>query len=157
MAGHAKRKNRVDSRGEAIAAEDAGRGQSAKKEPAAKKPAAKQKPRVKDYRRLKSYKLVRESLIEQVMEAGGMDPIRADRIEEIMDLWCQRQLLRDDVRRRGPTVLDDRGRESENRCISLGLQVSKQILELYKALGLVVEPVKAVAGRESTEDEEDEL
>lgn len=157
MAGHAKRKNMVDSGGEAVAAEDVGRGQSAKKEPAAKKPAAKRKPRVKDYRRLKSYKLVRESLIEQVMEAGGMDPIRADRIEEIMDLWCQRQLLRDDVRRRGPTVLDDRGRESENRCISLGLQVSKQILELYKALGLVVEPVKTVAGKESAEDEEDEL
>ena len=157
MAGHAKRKNRVDSGGEAVAAENADRGQSAKKEPEAKKPAAKRKPRVKDYRRLKSYKLVRESLIEKVMETGGMDPIRADRIEEIMDLWCQRQLLRDDVRRRGPTVLDDRGRESENRCISLGLQVSKQILELYKALGLVVEPVKTVAGKESAEDEEDEL
>lgn len=120
----------------------------------------KRKPVVKDYRKTKEFAIVREALTAKAREElGELDPLQLDRIEEIMDLWCQLRLLRDDVRKRGPTVLDDRGRESENRCISLGLQVSKQILELYKALGLMPEPPKPQRGTAGEElgDEDDEL
>lgn len=119
----------------------------------------KRKTPLKDYSKTKAFQTVREALVTKAcVELGALDPLQLDRIDEIMDLWCQRQMLRDDVRRRGPTVLDERGRESENRCISLGLQVSKQILELYKALGLVTEPAKPAQGKNETEEfEDDEL
>lgn len=131
---------------------------------AAKKTAPRRRSAaVKDYAKTKEFKAVRETLLAKAgAELGALDPLQLDRIDEIMDLWCQRQMLRDDVRKRGPTVLDERGRESENRCISLGLQVSKQILELYKALGLQSEPARETQGRRGTApepeaDEDDEL
>lgn len=166
VAGHAKRKaaeaaaakeNRKDDK--ASAAGDAKSVEKAAKAPTKKAAATprKRKPVVKDYSKTKEFKTVREALVTKACaELGALDPLQLDRIDEIMDLWCQRQLLRDDVRKRGPTVLDERGRESENRCISLGLQVSKQILELYKALGLVTEPTKAAQGKSVADDDEED-
>lgn len=177
MAGHAKRKQTAEGRDAAGAAATGGRSAGAGADAAAagsvndakdltggkpspkKKTAKKRKRPVKAYARTKEFQTVRAALIAKATDAlGELDPLQLDRVDEIMDLWCQRQMLRDDVRRRGPTVLDERGRESENRCISLGLQVSKQILELYKALGLVTEPARAQQGKADAEeiDEEDD-
>ena len=177
MAGHAKRKQAAEGREAAGAAATGGRSAGAGADAAAagsvnsstdqtggktaskKKTAKKRKRPVKAYARTKEFQTVRAALIAKATDAlGELDPLQLDRVDEIMDLWCQRQMLRDDVRRRGPTVLDERGRESENRCISLGLQVSKQILELYKALGLVAEPARAQQGKADAEeiDEEDD-
>lgn len=166
MAGHAKRKaaeavtakeNRKADK--APVAGDAKSVEKAAKAPTKKATATprKRKPVVKDYSKTKEFKTVREALVTKAcVELGALDPLQLDRIDEIMDLWCQRQLLRDDVRKRGPTVLDERGRESENRCISLGLQVSKQILELYKALGLATEPAKAAPDKNAADDDEED-
>ena len=124
---------------------------------------ARKAPAVKDYSKTKAYTVMREALqTKACVELGALDPLQIDRIEEIMDLWCQRQMLRDNVHRRGPTVFDERGREVENRCISLGLQVSKQILELYKSLGLVVDPqdkkgAKKTDQSDDWDEEDDEL
>ena len=46
-----------------------------------------------------------------------------------------RQELKEDIARRGLTVVDDRGRQTENRSVSLSVQVSRQMMALFTALG----------------------
>lgn len=134
MAGHAKRK----------AAEAAAGGGTAKK----KKPARKQ------YDRTNEYKALKKALELAIRESGGaLDEIQISQIDEYMDLWVQRKLLRDEVRAKGVTVYDERGRAMENRSISLGIQTSKLMAALRKELGLVKEPVP-ILGTEGEEDDE---
>ena len=52
-----------------------------------------------------------------------------------MDFWVLRQELKEDIARRGLTVVDDRGRQTENRSVSLSVQVSRQMMALFTALG----------------------
>lgn len=112
------------------------------------------RPRVKEWHRTAAYRDVRQALEEAAAASSAPDPLRGDRIEEYMSLWCQRQALYDDVRKRGPTVVDDRGRISENRSISLGVQVSKQMMALLGAMGLG--PKAAGQGVREAETEEDD-
>lgn len=136
------------------------------KKAAAEKPTAKKTttkkpraPKVIDWTKAPAYGEQYEALKAAVLAAGGeLTPITLDRIADYMDFWCQKRMLAEDVRKRGPVVVDDRGRPSENRSISLGLQVSKQMLELYKALGLTTEPERSAggAGRAEREDDEDD-
>ena len=46
-----------------------------------------------------------------------------------------RQELKADIAQRGLTVTDDRGRQTENRSVSLSVQVSRQMMALFTALG----------------------
>lgn len=92
-------------------------------------------PRVKDWRKVKAYAEQREALKAARLAAGyELDALTLDRIEQYLEFWCQKQMLAEDVRKRGPVVSDDRGRLSENRSISLGLQTSKQMLALYQVI-----------------------
>ena len=135
MAGHAKRK----------APEGSASGGTAKK----KKPARKL------YDRTNEYKALKKALELAVRESGGApDEIQLSQIDEYMDLWVQRKLLRDEVLAKGVTVYDERGRAMENRSISLGIQTSKLMAALRKELGLVREPVPDLG---TGEDEDDEL
>lgn len=108
-------------------------------------------PRVKDWTRTAGYRDVRKALTEAVGLRAAMDPMIGDKVEEYMNLWCQRQMLYDDVRKRGPTVTDDRGRVSENRSISLGVQVARLMTALEGAMGLCTAPVDARGGDEEEE------
>lgn len=136
----------------------------ARKRRAEAKPKKPRAPKVKNWTATAAYRKQRETLEDAVLKAkGDLTAIDCDRIDEYMDFWAQRKLLGDDVRKRGPTVLDERGRQSENRSISLALQVSKQMLELYKAMGLAEEPERAGGssrrgrGADAADDEDDEL
>ena len=116
-------------------------------------------PKITDWTKAPAYGEQYEALKAAVLAAGGeLTPITLDRIADYMDFWCQKRMLAEDVRKRGPVVVDDRGRPSENRSISLGLQVSKQMLELYKAMGLSTEPERSTGGtgRAAREDDEDD-
>lgn len=108
------------------------------------------RPRQKEWHKTAAYRRVRASIEDAVAAAGLRDPLSEDRIEEYMALWCQRQALYYDVAKRGPTVVDDRGRVSENRSISLGVQVSKQMMALLAALGV------AGTGSRSAPEEDDD-
>lgn len=133
------------------------------KKTAAKKSTKPRPPKVKDYAKTKEYREVRDALISAVASRQELDPLSLDRISEYMDMWCQRRILRDDVLKRGPIVCDERGRKSENRNISLGLQTSKQMLEIYKALGFDATPARrsggsdANTGGDETAYEDDDL
>ena len=53
----------------------------------------------------------------------------------ISDFWVLQQELKADIARRGLTVTDDRGRQTENRSVSLAVQVSRQMMALFNAMG----------------------
>lgn len=88
-----------------------------------------------DYRKKKAFKLLRAAMIEKLASRGLDQTAYIDKIDEYMDFWVRRCELRDDVAARGLTVTDERGRLSENRSVSLEIQVSRQMLALFTALG----------------------
>lgn len=89
----------------------------------------------KDYRKTKDYKSLRIAMMEKLAQRGMDDAAYTDKVAEYMDFWVRRRELRDDVDSRGLTVTDERGRLSENRSVSLEIQVSRQMLALFNALG----------------------
>lgn len=89
----------------------------------------------KDWSKTKAYRELRKSLQENLNSRGLVGKVYQDKLEEYLDFWCRRQELKADVAERGLTVMDDRGRVSENRSISLEIQVSRQMLTIFTALG----------------------
>ena len=95
---------------------------------------------MKDYRRSDQYRTLRESMFETLEQRGALTPLAADKVEEYLDFWVQRQQLREDVRSRGLTVTDERGRSMENRSVSLGVQVARQMMDILRYLNLTQLP-----------------
>lgn len=89
----------------------------------------------KNWRKSKDFGELKDSLRESLERRGLTERVYADKLEEYMDFWCRRQELKEDIAIRGLTVMDDRGRMSENRSISLEIQVSRQMLTIFTALG----------------------
>lgn len=87
---------------------------------------------------------------------GTHDPLIDAQVEEYMAFWVQRKLLAADVEERGVLVMDERGRLSENRNVSLGIQVSKQMQVLLQQLGLFQKKKGKAADADSDGEEEDE-
>ena len=85
----------------------------------------------------KAYKTLRKSLLDSLEARGLVEEVYRDKVEEYMALWRQLRALREDIEERGVTVMDEkRGMLVENRSVSLELQVSKQMLAIFTALGL---------------------
>lgn len=108
--------------------------------------------RVKDYRRTRAYRDLQESLLRCLALRGIDEGLYRDKVQEYMDFWVRRQELRDDIARRGLTVTDDRGRLTENRSVSLEIQVSRQMLAIFSTLGFKEDALAAGRG-----DDDDEL
>lgn len=89
-----------------------------------------------DYRRSERYKTLRAALFEALEAEGNLTPVTSDKVDEYMDFWVQRQQLHEDVARRGLIVTDERGRTTENRSVSLGIQVARQMLEILRLLDI---------------------
>ena len=96
---------------------------------------SKSEERRKDWSKSKAYKQLARSLLESLDRRGLTERVYTDKLEEYMDFWVRRQELKEDIAIRGLTVMDDRGRISENRSISLEIQVSRQMLTIFTALG----------------------
>ena len=102
----------------------------------------------------KAYKALRKSLQESLEAQGLVEDIYRDKVDEYMDFWVQRQNLEADIRARGVSVLDaKRGMMVENRSVSLSVQVSRQMLAIFKALGLQDDACSAAP----PEDDDDAL
>ena len=93
------------------------------------------------------------SLQENLESRGMVEDVYRDKIQEYMGLWDRLQDLRLDIKKRGVTVMDEkRGMMVENRSVSLEIQVSRQMLAIYTALGF-----KARDGDASGGVDQDEL
>lgn len=104
------------------------------------------------YERRKEYRVLRSAMLANLAARGLDDDVYRDKVDEYMDFWVRRQELRDDIARRGLTVVDDRGRLSENRSVSLEIQVSRQMLAIFSSLGFKEDALVA-AGRSDDDDE----
>lgn len=101
----------------------------------------------------KAYKTLRKSLLESLEARGLVEDVYRDKVDEYMDLWRHRMELREDIHQRGVAVMDNK-REMvvENRSVSLELQVSKQMLAIFTALGF--KPAEGRVGRGGFDDDE---
>ena len=98
----------------------------------------------------KAYKELRQSMMDSLEARGMVEAAYADKVREYMNFWVQLQQLEADVAQRGVSVLDEkRGMMVENRSISLAVQVSRQMLAIYTALGF-----KDEGPRQGGEDDE---
>ena len=76
------------------------------------------------------------SMLENLEARGLVEDVYRDKVTEYMGLWDRLQDLRGDIAKRGLSVLDEkRGMLVENRSVSLEVQVSRQMLAIYTALG----------------------
>lgn len=98
----------------------------------------------------KAYKELRQSMMDSLEARGMVEAAYVDKVREYMNFWVQLQQLEADVAQRGVSVLDEkRGMMVENRSISLAVQVSRQMLAIYAALGF-----KDEGPRQGGEDDE---
>ena len=94
-----------------------------------------------------------KSLLENLESRGMVEDVYRDKVQEYMGLWDRLQDLRGDIKRRGIAVMDaKRGMMVENRSVSLEVQVSRQMLAIYTALGFKAREVGG-AGMEDGMDE----
>lgn len=104
--------------------------------------------KAKDYRKTKNFKALRQAMLDSLESRGLTGKAHTDKVEEYMDFWARRCELRDDVAERGLSVTDERGRVTENRSVSLEIQVSRQMIAIFTALGF-----KADEALEAYDDE----
>lgn len=88
-----------------------------------------------EVRRSKAFKTLKQSMVESLEARGLCEDIYRDKVDEYMEFWARRQELAADIRERGLSVMDERGRVMENRSVSLEIQVSRQMLAIFTALG----------------------
>lgn len=103
----------------------------------------------KDVRRSKPYRELRRSLLENLKRRGLDCRLYQDKVDEYMDFWKLHKELQRDIEERGMVVFDDRGRVSENRSISLDIQVSRQMLALFTSMGFKPEEIRSEAGEDN--------
>lgn len=107
----------------------------------------------RNWKQTKAYKQLRKSMLDNLKARGLVEEAYQDKVEEYMDFWVQRQKLEADVAARGISVLDaKRDMMVENRSVSLSVQVSRQMLAIFKALGLQEDTCAA-----SQADDDDDL
>lgn len=103
----------------------------------------------------KNFKQLRASLIAD-LEARGLNTVYyIDKVDEYMDFWERRQMLRRDIKKRGVSFLDEKGKCQENRSVSLEIQTSRQMLAIFQSLGFKDATCNAKAP--SGEDDDDDL
>ena len=91
----------------------------------------------RNWRQTKAFRELHQSMLDDLAARGLVDQAYTDKVAEYMDFWVQRQKLEADIAARGITVLDEkRGMMVENRSVSLSVQVSRQMLAIFTALGL---------------------
>lgn len=107
-----------------------------------------------EVRKSRAFKALKQSMVEGLETRGLCEDIYRDKVEEYMEFWARRQELAADIRERGLSVMDERGRITENRSVSLEIQVSRQMLAIFTALGF---KDKAAGGRPDGVFDDDEL
>lgn len=107
----------------------------------------------KNWQRTKEYKELNASLSENLTARGLTEKVYADKQAEYLNMWVQLQELREDIAERGVTVWDEkRNMYVENRSVTLSINLSRQMLAIYTALGF--KDIAAKAQKQETDDDE---
>lgn len=102
--------------------------------------------KTKDFRKSKAFRALKRALLDDLAARGLDQTAYTDKVEEYLDFWVLRQELKADIDRRGLTVTDDRGRQTENRSVSLAVQVSRQMMALFNAMGFKASDFVGIGG-----------
>ena len=105
-----------------------------------------------EIRKTKAFKTLKKSMLESLESRGLCEDIYRDKVDEYMEFWARKQELAEDIKERGLSVYDERGRLTENRSVSLEIQVSRQMLAIFTALGYKDEAAKGGAGGFADDD-----
>ena len=106
-------------------------------------------------RRTKEYRELRRSMLDNLDARGLVESMYTEQVEQYMEFCVQARLLRDEITETGIAVHDEkRGMDVENRSVSLLVQVSRQMQNIYTALGF--KDVSASA-KAAPDDDDDEL
>ena len=90
--------------------------------------------------------------MDNLKSRGLIEPMYRNLVEEYMALWVQHQELRADVEENGVTIWDEKRKMNvENRSVSLGVMVSRQMLQIYTALGF-----KEISGAGAAPEKDDD-
>lgn len=107
-----------------------------------------------DIKRTAAYRELRKSMLDNLEARGLVESIYTEQVEQYMEFWVQARQLRDDVAARGISVFDEkRGMEVENRSVSLLVQVSRQMQNIYTALGFKDVSASAKVSPDGDDDE----
>lgn len=106
----------------------------------------------KDPRKSKAFRELRDSLLADLKARGLDSRVYEDKVDEYMEFWVRCRELRADVAERGLTVIDERGRTTENRSVSLEIQASRQMLAIFTALGFKENAAKGGTGQGDDDD-----
>lgn len=99
----------------------------------------------------KRYREMRRGLLDNLESRGLIEPMYRGLVDEYMTLWVQQQ-LRADVEENGVTIFDEKRKMNvENRSVSLGVMVSRQMLQIYTALGF-----KEISGAGAAPEKDDD-
>ena len=90
-----------------------------------------------NWKQTKAYRQLKQSLLDNLDARGLVEEVYRDKVEEYMNFWVQLKKLEADIDARGTNIPDEKqGMLVENRSVSLSVQVSRQMLAIFKALGL---------------------
>lgn len=80
--------------------------------------------------------MLRRNMLDSLQRRGLTDQIYTDMVSDYIELWITRAALEADIRERGVLIYDaKRGLDVENCAVSARVRVSKQMANIYKALG----------------------
>lgn len=98
---------------------------------------------------------LKQALLSNLESRGLVEDMFTDKVDEYMDLWRRRKQLGTDIDQRGIAVLDEkRGMLVENRSVSLEVQISRQMLAIYTALGFKEQAANFTAPPPGGDDDE---
>lgn len=103
-------------------------------------PKAKNKPKtVESLMRTKAYKKLRSDMLDDLEARGVIGQQYADKVEEYMQLWCYREMLHEDIKKRGVAVEYQNSATqkgvTENKSLNTIARISSQMLSIWGALG----------------------
>lgn len=81
-------------------------------------------------------KALKQALLDNLAARGLVEAFYTDKVNEYMDLWEHRQMARADIEERGVSIMDERrGVPVENKSVALEINLSKQMMAIFVALG----------------------
>lgn len=112
----------------------------------------------KNYRTTKAYRELKQDMLDDLELRGLVGKQYIDMVERHMDLWCQFQMLNEDIRTRGVVVEYSNGATqkgtTENKSIDRAIKVSSEMRSIWSALGF---REQATTSKPQSGGEDDEL
>lgn len=80
---------------------------------------------------------LKKQIFDNLTKRGMNDSIHREKAEEYLFFWNMAEDMRENIKEYGTNIFDEKRKMTvENRSVSLLIQASKQMQDIYKTLGL---------------------